>query len=216
MDRPKKSSGELSSTCRICVIVKIDKVNVKYVFVAKILPPDDSCRIYVFETKIFEKEISMYFELLPCIRQFLMPFPEFETFLADNLPTCIYGSNNGDGAGVLVFECAAQAGYLHPMDPEGLSLSQLKCTVRFIAKFHGICSALLIKKGGSLKLRYPFLESNMYASPLMIEGVQHMFDVYSQIISTMPGQSALHERFEKLRSTNAPTTMYQCMRRQVT
>ena len=51
------------------------------------------------------QEISIYFELLPCLRQFCEG-TKLEKFMCDRVPACIYGSNNCDGAGVLVFECA--------------------------------------------------------------------------------------------------------------
>lgn len=211
----KKSYGDLSSTCRVVIVVDIDGDEVRYVFIAKLLPPDDPRRVYVFESNVFEKEISIYFELLPYIRQFLLPFPQFEKLLSENLPICIYGSNSGNGAGVLAFECAREKDFLHPVDPDGLSLSQLNSTVKFIAKFHAIGSALIIKKGKDLRLRYPFLESNIYANPMMIEEADNLFDVYSRFISSVPGQSSLLERFEGLKSSKGAKLMYSCMRRQV-
>ena len=41
-----------------------------------------------------------------------------------------------DGAGVLVFEYALQQGFIHPKDPQGLSLEQLTSAVSLMAKFH--------------------------------------------------------------------------------
>merc|ERR1712244_173753 len=126
--------------------VKVDNLDdeVEYYFIAKLLPKDDPNRVYVFEANVFEKEISIYFELLPCMRQFCLDSP-LHSFLSSNIPQCIYGSNNTDGAGVLVFECALQQGYSHPVDPEGLSLEQVLCAVNFMAKFHAIESALISK-----------------------------------------------------------------------
>ena len=70
MTNCKKSSGDLSTTCRISVDMRVKNQPVNYVFIAKLLPADDPCRVYVFESNVFEKEISIYFELLPCLRQF--------------------------------------------------------------------------------------------------------------------------------------------------
>ena len=188
---------------------------IHYVFIAKLLPADDPHRVYVFESNVFEKEVSIYFELLPCLRQYCEG-----TRLADcmlnRVPQCILGSNNCDGAGVLVFECAQQKGFMHPVDPEGLSLEQVLSTVNFMAKFHAIGSALWISKGKMLNLRYPFLSSNVYSSPLMQEGAKRMFQIYTEFLQTMSGEAELHKKFSKYCSEQgASTEMFSCLRRQV-
>ena len=103
----KVSSGDMSTTCKIHARLLSHGRTENYTFIAKILPADDPNRVYVFEANVFEKEISIYFELLPCLRQFCSE-PQLQHFLATNIPQCVYGSNNMDGAGVLVFECALQ------------------------------------------------------------------------------------------------------------
>jgi len=134
----KKSSGDLSTTCRISVDLQADAdTTCNYVFIAKLLPADDPCRVYVFESNVFEKEISIYFELLPCLRQFCEGTP-LENCVSHRVPQCIYGSNNCDGAGVLVFECAQEQGFIHPKDPEGLSLDQVMTTVKFMAQLGSV------------------------------------------------------------------------------
>ena len=40
-------------------------------FIAKLLPADDPARACVFEANLLEKEIELYFELLPSLRQFI-------------------------------------------------------------------------------------------------------------------------------------------------
>ena len=42
-----------------------------YSFIAKLLPADDPARACVFEANLLEKEIELYFELLPSLRQFI-------------------------------------------------------------------------------------------------------------------------------------------------
>ena len=103
----KVSSGDMSTTCKIHAGLRSHGRTENYTFIAKILPADDPNRVYVFEANVFEKEISIYFELLPCLRQFCSE-PQLQHLLATNIPQCVYGSNNMDGAGVLVFECALQ------------------------------------------------------------------------------------------------------------
>lgn len=212
----KKSSGDLSTTCRMSARVVSQEEEVEYIFIAKLLPADDPCRVYVFEANVFEKEISIYFELLPCMRQSCQG-TILAKLISSNIPQCIYGSNNMDGAGVLVFECAQEQGFLHPVDPEGLSLDQVLSVVTFMAKFHALGSALINKSPKSLKLRHPYLLSNVYSSPLMIEGAKKMFATYTQFLQSVSDEGArLAEIFSKYCSgDDGAKEMYSCLRRQV-
>jgi len=215
VDDCKKSSGDMSTTARMHV--KVDTINeeVNYYFIAKLLPADDPCRVYVFEANVFEKEISIYFELLPCLRQSCIN-TKLEKLLSSHIPQCIYGSNNMDGAGVLVFECALKQGFLHPVDPEGLSLEQVTCVINFMAKFHAIGSSLVIKSAKSMKLRHPYLLSNVYSSPMMIEGAKKMFQIYSDFLRSVPGANELVVKFEKhCMGEDGAKEMFSCLRRQV-
>jgi len=137
--------------------------------------------------------------------------------ISKNIPQCIYGSNNMDGAGVLVFECAQEKGFLHPIDPEGLSLDQVLCIVTFMAKFHAIGSALISNNHKSIKLRHPYLRENVYSSPMMIEGAKKMFKTYVQFLNTVSEEgSKLAEIFSRHCSgDDGAKEMYSCMRRQV-
>jgi len=215
VDDCKKSSGDMSTTARMNVKVDNMDEEVQYYFIAKLLPKDDPCRVYVFEANVFEKEISIYFELLPCLRQSCLN-TKLEKLLSSHIPQCIYGSNNMDGAGVLVFECALEQGFLHPVDPEGLSLEQVMCVISFMAKFHAIGSSLLAKSHKSMKLRHPYLLSNVYSSPLMIEGAKKMFETYDDFLNSVPGQQDLAEKFEKnCMGDDGAKEMFSCLRRQV-
>jgi hypothetical protein len=128
----------------------------------------------------------------------------------------VYGSNNIDGAGVLVFECALQMGFIHPVDPEGLSLQQVLSVINLMAKFHAIGSAKVNRCHKQMKLRHPYLLSNVYSSPTMIEGAQNMFSTYLQFLRSVPGQHHLVETFEKhCAGEDGAKLMYSCLRRQV-
>jgi len=212
----KKSSGDLSSTCRITVKLLSEGEDIEYFFIAKLLPADDPCRVYVFEANVFEKEISIYFELLPCLKQYFQN-ETISQLIAKNIPQCIYGSNNMDGAGVLVFECAQEKGFLHPIDPEGLSLEQVLCIVTFMAKFHATGSALISKSQKSLKLRHPYLNENVYSSPMMIEGAKKIFETYVQFLQSISEEGReLADTFSRHCSgDDGAKEMYSCMRRQV-
>ena len=186
----------MSTTCKIHAIVNTHGDLENYTFIAKILPADDPNRVYAFEANVFEKEISIYFELLPSLKRFCSESEsDLQNLIVSNIPNCIYASNNMDGAGVLVFECALQQGYSHPIDPEGLSLEQVLCVINFMAKFHAIGSAIISKKLKSIKLRHPYLENNVYNSPMMIEGAKKLFDVYSEFLSCVPEQQELVDKF---------------------
>jgi len=212
----KKSSGDMSTTCRIAIEVEGPGNRLAYYFIAKLLPADDPCRLYCFEANVFEKEISIYFELLPCLRLACQGKTNLERFFSRTIPQCIYGSNNLDGAGVLVFECALQQGFVHPADPKGLSLQQLCCVVKLMAKFHAIGSVKVSKSHKQMKLRYPYLLSNVYSSPTMIEGAKQVFTIYSQFLKSVPGQQELVDKFEtQCSGEEGARLMYSCMRRQV-
>jgi hypothetical protein len=211
----KKSSGDLSTTCRICVDVRAEDQDINYVFIAKLLPADDPCRVYVFESNVFEKEISIYFELLPCLRQFCEG-TKLEKVMLNRIPQCIYGSNNCDGAGVLVFECAQEKGFVHPENPDGLTLDEVVSTVKFMAKFHAIGSAMLSSKGKMVTLRYPFLSNNVYSSPIMQEGARRMFNIYNEFLTTVSGDLKLQDKFTKYCNEEcAAKEMFTCLTRQV-
>jgi len=215
VDDCKKSSGDMSTTARMNVKIDTMDEEVQYYFIAKLLPADDPCRVYVFEANVFEKEISIYFELLPCLRQSCLN-TKLEKLLSSHIPQCIYGSNNMDGAGVLVFECALEQGFLHPVDPEGLSLEQVLCVINFMAKFHAIGSSLITKSHKSMKLRHPYLLSNVYSSPLMIEGAKKLFEIYDDFLNSVPGQQELAGKFEKhCMGEDGAKEMFSCLRRQV-
>lgn len=215
VDDCKKSSGDMSTTARMSVKVDTVDEEVQYYFIAKLLPADDPCRVYVFEANVFEKEISIYFELLPCLKQSCLN-TKLQKLLSNHIPQCIYGSNNMDGAGVLVFECALEQGFLHPIDPEGLSLEQVMCVINFMAKFHAIGSSVISKNHKSMKLRHPYLLSNVYSSPLMIEGAKGMFETYDDFLKSVPGQQDLVNKFEKhCLGEEGAKEMFSCLRRQV-
>jgi len=215
VDDCKKSLGDMSTTCRMTVRIDDMAEEVQYYFIAKLLPADDPCRVYVFEANVFEKEISIYFELLPCLKQFCLN-AKLELMLSSHIPQCIYGSNNMDGAGVLVFECALEQGFLHPVDPQGLSLEQVLCVIDFMAKFHAIGSALISKNHKSMKLRHPYLLSNVYSSPIMIEGAKKMFEIYNDFLQSVPEQKDLSHKFQKhCMGDVGAKEMFSCLRRQV-
>ena len=71
------------------------------------IPENDPCRAYVFETGLFEKENEVYFDLMPAIK-----FNCKSTLIEELIPECIYGSHNMDGAGTyeyLIFlQCLAK------------------------------------------------------------------------------------------------------------
>jgi len=215
VDDCKKSSGDMSTTARMNV--KVDNLDdeVQYYFIAKLLPKDDPDRVYVFEANVFEKEIRIYFELFPRLRQSCLD-TKLHKLLSTRIPQCIYASNNMDGAGVLVFECALQQGFSHPVDPEGLSLEQVFSVIDFMANFHAIGSSLIAKNPKKMRDHHPYLLSNVYSSTLMIDGAKKMFEIYNAFLHSVPGQPDLAEKFEKhCMGDDGAKEMFSCLRRQV-
>jgi len=211
----KASLGDMSTTFKISARVAEEDGEQSYHFIAKLLPADDPCRVYVFEANVFEKEISIYFELLPALKQWCRA-GQLERYLATHIPRCIYGSNNMDGAGVLVFECALQQGYTHPRDPEGLSLQQVTCVLEFMARFHAIGSALISARLKQIQLRHPYLLSNVYSSPAMVAGAQKMFEIYAAFLGAVPGQADTRDKFLRhCLGGDGVEEMFRCLRRQV-
>ena len=112
----KKSVGEFSSTYKIHVYLPAP--NETLGFVVKMIPFNDSCRAYVFQTGLFEKENEVYFDLIPAIK-FHANQRKIQHQIDTSIPECIYGSHNNDGAGVLVFNCCAQSGFKEKINPQG-------------------------------------------------------------------------------------------------
>ena len=102
----KNSNGDMSTTVRVPMDLEAPGKSLSYYFIAKLLPNDGPCGVYCFKAKIFEKEISNYFEMLPTLQQTCQGQESLEQLLARAIPQCVYGSNNMDGTRVLVFEYA--------------------------------------------------------------------------------------------------------------
>jgi thiamine kinase-like enzyme len=89
-------------------------------------------------------------------------------------------------------------------------------TIKFMAKFHAIGSALLITKGKLINLRYPFLSSNVYSSPQMAEGAKGLFHIYTEFLKSVSEAEDLHVKFTKYcNEDGAAREMFSCLRRQV-
>ena len=185
----KVSSGEMSTTFKIDARVSPpaaastnNQNEQNYHFIAKLLPADDSNRVWSLDNNVFAKEISIYFDLFPAMKTVCLNSP-LRGFLDSSLPKVCFSSNNTEGLGVLVFENAQVSGYRHPNDPEGLSLSQVLCVINFLAVFHAIGSAVVNSKP-QIRSSYPFLESNVYSSPGMVEGAKELFQLYSHFLES--------------------------------
>ena len=187
----KVSSGEMSTTFKIDARVSDEQQQQQqqqhYHFIAKLLPEDDSNRVWSLDNNVFAKEISIYFELFPSLRN-VCHNTKLRGFLDSHLPKVCFSSNNTAGLGVLVFENSQVDGYRHPKDPQGLSLKQVLCVVDFLAVFHAIGSAVVNSKR-EIRSSYPFLESNVYSSPGMVEGTKSLFRLYSHFLKSFYEQT---------------------------
>ena len=184
----KVSSGDMSTTFKIDARVSDEQQQQQnYHFIAKLLPEDDSNRVWSLDNNVFAKEISIYFELFPSLRN-VCHNTKLRGFLDSHLPKVCFSSNNTAGLGVLVFENSQVDGYHHPKDPQGLSLKQVLCVVDFLAIFHAIGSAVVNSKR-EIRASYPFLESNVYSSPGMVEGAKSLFRLYAHFLNSFYEQT---------------------------
>jgi len=210
----KVSSGEMSTTFKIDARVSDDQQQQQhYHFIAKLLPEDDSNRVWSLDNNVFAKEISIYFELFPSLRN-VCNDTKLRGFLDSHLPKVCFSSNNTAGLGVLVFENSQVDGFRHPKDPQGLSLKQVLCVVNFLAVFHAIGSAVVNSKR-EIRSSYPFLESNVYSSQAMVEGTKSLFQLYSHFLKSFNEQTPAEKFNEHCQGDSGVTQMFSCMRRQV-
>lgn len=160
-------------------------------FIVKMIPENDPCRVYVFETGLFEKENEIYFDLLPAIKFYfhknvIIKNDAIPTVLDEIIPECFYGSHNIDGAGVLVFQSCATKKFKECQDPSGLNLQQLKSVVQRIAEFHAISRAFVVKHGvNGVQRRYPMLNQDMYSNGMLIKEISYCLDAYEQFFNTV-------------------------------
>ena len=76
------------------------------------IPENDPCRIYVFETGLFEKENEIYFDFLPAINFYFIKSQTqaidagSKTVVDKIRPDCFYGSHNMVNKKLIIF-------YLH-------------------------------------------------------------------------------------------------------
>ena len=135
------SVGEFSSTYTVQIKVpKLDEMQID--FVVKMIPENDPCRAYVFETGLFEKENEVYFDLMPAIK-----FHCKSSLIDELIPECVYGSHNMDGAGVLVFKCCGKQGFKSCQDPLGLKVEKIREIMKSMAEFHASSKAFVLKHG---------------------------------------------------------------------
>merc|ERR1711990_604050 len=84
----KVSSGEMSTTFKIDARVSPTpghSQEQRYHFIAKLLPSDDSNRVWSLDNNVFAKEICIYFELFPSLRN-VCHNTNLRGFLESHLP----------------------------------------------------------------------------------------------------------------------------------
>ncbi|XP_059090470.1 uncharacterized protein LOC131886221 [Tigriopus californicus] len=215
----KSGSGDFSCTYKLDVQVRSSNGVVDgYSFVAKLLPAEDAGRAYVFEANLLEKEIEMYFEVLPSLRAFLrdQKSGDRSAIIDRSVPECVYGSHNMDGAGVLVFNSSLENGFRHCDNPEGLSADELLITVDRLAQIHASGRAFLAEKTEELvRRRYPSLSKDMYTNGLLLDQFNQNLQTYSDLLHSAPlGEfSEAKELFDKLRCEHGVWDMLQGLKR---
>ena len=199
----KESVGEFSSTYKIEVFLPV--LSETLAFVVKMIPNNDICRAYVFQTGLFEKENEVYFDLIPAIK-FYTNSRKVQHNLGTTIPECIYGSHNNDGAGVLVFNFCS--GYKEHKDPQGLKMSEVKCVFQNIAEFHAAARSFVIKHGGQVERRYPLLCEDQYSNGMLLKDIAECLENYELFLDAIPKTSvdSLHDikvQFTRLKSCDA-------------
>ena len=128
-----------------------DDDHARFSLIAKLLPSEDANRGYVFEANLLEKEIEMYFEVLPSMLAFLRSqrsSGNLRRFFQRAIPECIYGTHNTDGAGALVFRSVGDWGFQHCGDPaDGLTPAELELAARTLGAIHATGRVFMAKNG---------------------------------------------------------------------
>ncbi len=173
------SVGEFSSTYSLRVHVPKLEGETHLGFVIKMIPENDPCRAYVFETGLFEKENEVYFDLMPAIK-----FHCKSSMIEDLIPECVYGSHNMDGAGVLVFKCCGEQGYESCQDPHGLKLEKVRSVVKSMAEFHASGRAFMLKHGiNGVRRRYPSLSQDMYSNGMLLKEITDCIESFELLLN---------------------------------
>ena len=205
----KTNVGDFSSTYQIDVVVQQGKKDAKtYNFIAKLLPADDPGRLCVFEANLFEKEIEIYFDLLPSIKQLFLQnrlltksqveleeiaraASREETFVDRLIPQCVFSSSNTDGAGVLVFKSCTSEAYESCCNPDGLSLEELREVVKAMAQFHAASFCFLQRcKPEHVERRYPCLKKDMYANSRFVQELSGHMATYDEFLKMVAADMA--------------------------
>ncbi|XP_040565779.1 uncharacterized protein [Lepeophtheirus salmonis] len=148
----KHNAGKLSSVYLLTIQISDSYFH----FVAKFLPPDDVSILEACSNNVFEKEISIYFDLLPAIKCHV------SKSIVNLLPEVIYASHNQTGAGVIVFKSCVMDGFTTCEDPNGLNPQQLILTIKSLAKLHAFASKFIEDATPEAVMeRYDFLNLNL-------------------------------------------------------
>lgn len=196
----KESVGDFSSTHKLDVEIrrKEDGEKINLSFVIKLLPMDDPARVFVFQANLMEKEIEMYFDILPALSQFLSAQGDgsgLKNFVADLIPECVYGTHNAEGSGALVFKSCVEKGFRTCKNPEGLNLQEIFNTTEALATFHAVGRAFILKSTPLfVRRRYESLGQDMYCSELFLEQNRRHFQMFDDLLMAAPEKDTYDAR----------------------
>ncbi len=207
---PNSSSSSVTRdpSCAAAAEEGEDDDRSRFSLIAKLLPADDANRAYVFEANLLEKEIEMYFEVLPSVCSFLRAQPEgdLSRVLQRVIPECVYGSHNSDGAGILVFRSVRDWGFQHCCSDDagdGLSAPELRLAASSLGAMHAVGVALLAKNtADKVQRRYPYLTQDMYGSSVHQHEARQHLRTYQELLNSGPDEELLEPReiFSRLRA----------------
>ena len=172
----------------------------KFGFVVKMIPDSDSCRQFVFQTGLFEKENEVYFDLIPAIK-FYANQRRIDHQIDRAVPDAIYGSHNMDGAGVLVFNCCDQSGYKEQKNPNGLNVEQVKSIFLSMAEFHAAARSFVTKHGlDGVQRRYPCLCQDMYSNGMLLKEINDCMESFELFLDAISNNKLLEDDLQEIKA----------------
>ena len=158
--RARPAEG-LKESCRVTVKCSSEPDHVRH-FLVEIVPSDPELRDMIVKHNLFVKEILVYSEVLPLLKQYVRNRSQ-STRTVDvtfSVPNYIYGDyDSASGSGVIIFEDFSEHGY-HLEDPQLMLIDpkHVRDVVQSLATLHAICVAFQTTENVKLEERFPILD----------------------------------------------------------
>ena len=131
-------------------------------FLVEIVPSDPELREMIIKHNLFLKEILVYSEVLPLLKQYVQNRSQSSRTVdvTFSVPKYIYGDYDPDsGSGVIIFEDFSEHGY-RLEDPQLMLIDpkHVRDVVQSLATLHAICVAFQTTEEVKLEERFPLLD----------------------------------------------------------